>query len=148
MRNYLLFIPLLLLFALPSCGTFSNLSEAIGEGKEVVSDINDAYQDLKPIAEDLIESGKGIADDVKDAMEVYEGLKDEMSDLKGELRDLDAEAFAKADKDGDGELDWMERLTYLLLLGGGSLEIGRRKLKQLRDKAKRADELEAEQPQS
>jgi len=142
MRTILL-LPLLFLFA--SCGTFSNLSEGIAKGKEIVADIQDAYEDLKPIAEDLIESGKGIAEDVQGAMELYEGLKDEMDDLKDELKDLDSEAFAKADKDGDGELDWLERLTYLLLLGGGSLEIGRRKLKQLKEKAAQAEQQE---PQS
>tara|TARA_R110002094_G_scaffold220250_1_gene192796 strand:- start:31367 stop:31792 length:426 start_codon:yes stop_codon:yes gene_type:complete len=127
----LILIPFL--FMLASCGTFSNLSEAIGKGKEIVTEIQDVYADLKPIADDLIESGKGIAGDIQDSMELYESLKDEMGDLGDELKDLNKEAFAKADKDGDGELDWMERLAYLMLLGGGGAEMARRKLKKLKE---------------
>lgn len=129
---------MLMLLLLPSCGTFSNLSDAIAKGKEIATDLRDTYREIKPVADDLIESGKEIADDVKDAMRVYEGLKDELSATRDELKALDKEAFEKADKDGDGELDWMERLMYLALLGGGSLEIGRRKLKSLKEKAAQA----------
>ena len=127
----LILIPFL--FMLASCGTFSNLSEGIAKGREIVTDIQEAYEDLKPIADKLIESGKGIADDIKNGMEVYESLKDDMEELKDELKELDKEAFAKADKDGDGELDWMERIAYLMLLGGGGVEVARRKLKKLKE---------------
>jgi len=108
----LLLIPMLLM--LVSCGTMSNLSESIAKGREIVNELHDTYDELRG----------------------------ELAELKGELKELDRDAFLKADKDEDGELDWLERLTYLLLLGGGSMEVARRKINQM--KAKKAAEAEAE----
>lgn len=124
--KYALLLPLL--FILPACGSFSNVVEAIRDGREIVRDLRETYEDLKPVVEEIV-------GDVKDAAELYENIKDEMSSIKDDLKELDAEAFAQADKDGDGELDWLERIAYYLLIGGGSLEIGRRKLKALREAA-------------
>jgi hypothetical protein len=91
----LILIPFL--FMLTSCGTFSNLSEAINQGNAIVTEIN-------------------------------EGLE-EAADIRDELALLEEKSRESADADGDGELDWMERIAYLLLLGGGGAEILRRKLK-------------------
>ena len=124
--RYAILLPLL--FILPACGSFSNIVEAIRDGREIARDIRETYDELKPVVEDIV-------DDVKDAAELYENIKDEMSTIRDDLKELDAEAFAQADKDGDGKLDWLERIAYYLLIGGGSLEIGRRKLKALREAA-------------
>lgn len=136
-----------LVLVLPSCGTFSNLSDGIAKGREVVADLQKGYEELKPLVKELMDGGKDIAGDVAGALAYYETLRKditrEMDELKSELKALDKEAFKKADKDGDGDLDWIERLAYLLLLGGGSLEIGRRKLKQLKEQASGASGGEA-----
>lgn len=129
--RYLLILPML--FMLASCGTLGNLSDAIAKSREILNDVQETYKEVKPLAEDMIEAGKDIADDVNAAMTTYKSLKDELAATRDELKALDKEAFAKADKDGDGDLDFGERLIYWLLLGGGSLEIGRRKLKQMRE---------------
>tara|TARA_R110002096_G_scaffold363482_1_gene556620 strand:- start:1303 stop:1626 length:324 start_codon:yes stop_codon:yes gene_type:complete len=91
----LLLIPFL--FLLTSCGTFSDLSEAITKGNEIVTEINEGLEEAVSI-------------------------RDELALLEGKSREA-------ADTDGDGELDWMERIAYLLLLGGGGAEMLRRKLK-------------------
>jgi hypothetical protein len=117
-----LFLLPLLLFVFASCGSFQNLSEAIKDGRDIANDIHETYNELKPIAD-------GILDDVQEGIKIYESLKGEMGELKDELQALDAEAFAQADKDGSGDLDWLERIAYIIALGGGGAEIARRKLK-------------------
>lgn len=129
--KYLLSITLL--FTLASCGSFQNLSATIQNGREIADDLRQTYEDLKPLIGDIVEGGKDIAGDVMEGIEKYKGLKNEIGDLSNELKDLNKESFASADKDGDGALDWMERIAYILALGGGSLEIGRRKLKQMKE---------------
>lgn len=94
MKNAIL-LSICLMFA--SCGTFSDLSEAIGKGNAIVTEIHD-------------------------------GLEEAVS-IRDELALLEQNSRASADTDGDGDLDWMERIAYLVMLGGGGAEILRRKLK-------------------
>lgn len=108
-------IVILSLFMLTSCGTFANLSEGISNAREMIGDLNETYKELKPSIDAAVEGTKGLIADVKSTGE--------------EFRSMSAEARANADKDGDGNLDWMERLAYMITLGGGAAEIARRKMK-------------------
>ena len=62
---------------------------------------------------------------VSDAREMLGEVRESIVEFK----DMSAEAKKTADKDGDGNLDLMERLAYLLALGGGAAEIVRRRMK-------------------
>lgn len=118
----LLFAPLLLMFA--SCGAIGNLSQGISDGRQMLSDMNQTYQTIKPEIEESVETAKKLYADGKKLFEEAKSVKAEISALK-------ADAFKKADKDGDGNLDWMEKIGYMVLLAGGALEAARRKLKSI-----------------
>lgn len=128
-RLALLLLPLILLF--PACGTFSNASEIISKSREVVKEVKDTYDQLKPVVDQAVETAKDLGGDAEELKDLYDQLKGDFDEMGDQLKDLDAEAFAKADKDGSGDLDWMERLVYLTILGGGALGIGKKKLDQL-----------------
>lgn len=80
---------------------------------------------------DAVELVGEVREDYQSAKEGFEEAKEEFSKAKDELSAMQKEAFKKADKDGDGEHDWKEKLLYWALLGGGAVEIGRRKLKSM-----------------
>lgn len=107
MRIYLV---TLVLFLFTSCGAFSDLSQGLADGREMLGELKQDYNSMK------------------DGFD--EGLK-ELQETKAELSAMKEEAFKKADKDGDGELDWKEKLLYWALLGGGGIELARRKIKGL-----------------
>lgn len=124
MRNLSMALGLLLLFMLPSCGTMGNLSEGIGSARDILGEIQETYAELKPSIDKAVESTKSLIEDSQGMIEIVKGTSDE-------LKELNKEAFISADKDKSGDLDWMEKLAYMIALGGGAAEIGRRKLKSL-----------------
>lgn len=111
MRN---FIAAVTLFLLTSC---SALSEGIAEGRELLTKLNDTVDKIKPQIEETIKTGAEI---VASGAEVIEAAKE----LKTEFSAMKADAFKKADKDGDGDLNFGERLQYWLLLAAGAASIG------------------------
>jgi len=113
---------ILSLFMLTSCGTLSSLSESISKTRDLLGKVQETYQELKPSIDDAVSTTKSL---IADGKAIYE----QGSELAGELKSMNAEARAKADTDGDGELDWTERIAYLAMLGGGAGEIARRKMK-------------------
>ena len=144
MRLRLFFLaPLLLMFA--SCGTFGNLSEGIAEGRKLLTDINSTISAVQPEVEKSIDSAKKLYDESKelfdgakllsgDAADLYAKgkiLMDEAKDVKAEISSLKESSFKEADKDGDGNLDFLEKIAYWVLLAGGGLEAARRKLKSI-----------------
>lgn len=112
-----------LLFVLPSCGSFfQDLSASVSGARDMISELHSSYKELKP----SIDSAVDIA---KRTVESGKALADEFAATKAELKALERESFVAADKDKDGELDWLERLAYLGMLGGGAAEMARRKMK-------------------
>lgn len=115
-----------LLFMLPSCRAFfSDLSSGVSSAREMLSELNSSYKELKPSIDSAI-------DIAKRTVESGKILADEFAATKAELKALERKSFVAADKDKDGTLDWLERLAYLGMLGGGAAEIARRKLKATR----------------
>lgn len=131
MRNL---IAVLCLLAFTSCGAFANLSAGLAKGRELLVDMHKQYQEIKPEIEKAVETSKDIVAITRDILAAGQTAAEEIKATASELKALDAEAFAKADKDGDGDLDWMEKIAYWILIGGGSLEIGRRKLKSIEER--------------
>lgn len=138
-----LLAPLLLMFA--SCGALGNLSKGIEDGQKLLSDINSTYQKVKPEIDESVDSAKKLYAEGK---ELFDGAKlisgnaadlyakgkiilDEAKGVKAEISALKKDAFKEADKDGDGSLDFMEKIAYWVLLAGGGLEAARRKLKSI-----------------
>ena len=102
-------IPIVLfLLLLTSCGALSNLSKNFADAQGMISD-------LKPV--------------IAKALDNSQAIYDQGVEMVAELKQMKAAAFKKADKDGDGNLDLLERITYLVLLGGGAAEVVRRKMK-------------------
>lgn len=102
-------IPIVLfLLLLTSCGALSNLSRNFADARGMISD-------LKPV--------------IAEALDNSQAIYDQGVEMVAELKQMKTAAFKKADKDGDGNLDLLERITYLVLLGGGAAEIVRRKMK-------------------
>lgn len=109
-------IPIVLfLLLMTSCGAFSNLSKNFAEAKGMI-------RDLKPIVADALNAGQDIYDQ---GVELIAVAKDTVTELKT----MEKASFKKADKDGDGNLDFMERIAYLVMLAAGGVEITRRKMK-------------------
>lgn len=139
----ILFAPILLMFA--SCGAFADLSKGLSDGRQMLSDMNKTYQTVKPeidesvdAAKKLYAEGKELFDGAKlmsgSASDLYakgKVLLDEAKSVKAEISAVKAEAFKKADKDGDGNLDFYEKIVYMVLLAGGALEAARRKMKSI-----------------
>lgn len=111
MRKILVTLTLLLL---TSC---SGLSEGIASARVLFGELKEDYQSMK--------------EGFNEGVEVLGDLKEELKEAQAEFSAMKADAFKKADKDGDGDLDWMEKIAYWVMLGGGLGEIARRKLKGL-----------------
>lgn len=124
--RYVIPILFVVLLFLPACSTMGDLSEGISKSKDLISDLKEQYEELKPAIDDAVGT-------ISDLHKQGKDLVEEFKETGEELKALDAEAFEKADKDGSGDLDWLERLSYLILLGGGTLELGRRKLKSMKE---------------
>ena len=123
-------LPLILsLFLLTSCGMLANMSEGISSARQMLGEVNKTYQELKPSIDSAVSTTKNLIADGKRIYEQGTEIASELKSTGAEFRNMSAEARAKADKDGDGELSLMERLAYLITLGGGAAEIARRKLK-------------------
>ena len=102
-------IPVVLfLLLMTSCGALSNLSKNFDEARGMISD-------LKPVIAEALDNGQAIYNQGKE--------------LVAEMKTMEKAAFKKADKDGDGDLDLYERITYLALLAAGGVEVTRRKMK-------------------
>lgn len=120
-------IPIVLfLLLLTSCGAFSNLSKNFSDARGMISD-------LKPVIAKALDNSQALYDQgvemVVEAKKMGDLLVFEVRAASSEFKQMKAAAFKKADKDGDGNLDLLERITYLVLLGGGAAEIVRRKMK-------------------
>lgn len=120
MRSLIIAVTLSLL---TSC---SGLSDTISQGRDLLTKLNQSFEKIQPKLDKAIEV-------VGDAMEKGEAILDAGDELKAELSVMKAAAFKKADKDGDGEHDWWEKLNYWYLLGLGGAETARRKFKTMQD---------------
>lgn len=135
--RYLKFLTVFFVFlALPACSTFGDLSESIGEAKEVLLKVNDTVDKVKPEIDRIASLSKEIAD-------LGEGLGGQAAEAAKEFRQLYETEKAKADKDGDGDLSWSEQLLMALgVLGGGGV-LARKQLQRVRDQLTEASKAGA-----
>lgn len=131
-------IPVVLfLLLMTSCGALSNLSKNFAEAQGMI-------RDLKPVVADIIDSVAGTIEEGEkirnQGAELFDTVKEvagtlieDMKDTVAEMKAMEKASFKKADKDGDGNLDFMERITYLVMLAAGGAEVARRKMKKTQE---------------
>lgn len=115
MRRFVVALLIPCLMLLVSCGAIPQLGATLAQTRGAVNDLNASQAEIKP--------------EVSRVAESVSQLTAAATSLASDMKTMERESLQKADKDGDGNLDMMERIMYLLLLGGGAAEVARRKMK-------------------
>lgn len=123
-------LPLILLALLPSCGTFGDISRAAASARDMIGHIQKSYEQLKPSIDTAVSTATRLVDEGQRIYDKSAEMVESMKQTAAELKEMERQAYAEADEDGDGDLNLKERLAYWALLAGGGFEVSRRKLKQ------------------
>lgn len=120
------------------CSTFQDASKTLSDTRDLLDRFEDVTDDIIPAVDETIQAGSEIISEAEKLseldVELLEVLGPALEELKGakeELSEVKQQAFEQADKDEDGNLDWLERIIYLVLLGGGGLGLAGGKIKNI-----------------